>query len=446
MSLSLFRVGNFLSIKDTVELSFIPNEEFGTKKGCIEDGLLQIAALFGANASGKTNIVLAFDYLRYLIIGKHSNISTKNLGRLGGNVSCPFNESDVTRFELYFKALHQMNMSYTLEYDSSKNEVVREDLTIYESDSKIENILVRNGLQYQLSSNWMDTDIIAAVNSHFNEHDLMKDIPAVKQFHDINRELPPIILLMFEIESIRILTIDEYDRSNLGSIFGLDSLRTLSEFLKDLTDITAIYLRDTKEPDIVIDPFSTNLPKDEYGLKYDNERIMFAGLNNKKIYDVLFSIGSSNALLNIKQLSSGVVRIIDIVMRIMSSKRYSKDQEVNEMYGITETAIRILDGNMPDMYIYDEICSALHPTIVNRLVHKILKMEPKSQFILTFHETEFLVSNDVRRDEIWFVEKTNNITTVESLDQYERDSHADIKRNYLDNRYEGTPRFNGELD
>ncbi len=444
MSLALFRVGNFLSINDTIELSFIPDEEFGTEKGCVEDGFLQIAALFGANASGKTNIVLAFDYLRYLIVGEHSLISTKNIGRLNGDVSCPFNESSVTHFELFFKSIHLFNLSYVLDFDSSKGEVIKETLTLYESDSDGIILLERIGSEFVLNPGSM-TDGFNAAQTLLDKVGLKIGMPVIHQLVNSDIDWPPTYFVHMVLDNLYILASNDYEYDDIYSYHGIDDLRIVLDFLVELTDVSDAYLSNPDELPTIVCHFSDQLSDHEYALAHNSEKMQLIDVDDKRSYDILFAIGSENKLLMYTHLSSGVKRIIDVVLRILSTKIKSTSPAVDEKIGITVNMIEH-SKTKPYTYVYDEICYALHPTIVNRLIEKLLREEPNSQFIMTFHESEFLISDDIRKDEIWFVKKDDNQTTVESLSQFDCSESSDVKNEYLNNRFEGTPRFSGGLD
>lgn len=443
MSLALFRVGNFLSINDTIELSFIPDDEFGTDKGCTSDGFLQIAALFGANASGKTNIILAFDYLRYLVTGEHSSISINNFGRLNGDVSCPFNESSVTHFELFFKNAHMFNLSYTVDYDSLRGEVIEETLIHYESDSEGIRLLERNGSEFVLKQSSMFN--IDVAQSFIDEHGLQTGISVIRQLEENNIDWAPSVFTYVELNDLHILASNEYECRDIYSYNGIYDLKMVLDCLIDLTDVSDIYLSNANDYRSDVHLVLDQLPDHEYCLAHNGERMELFDIDEKKGYDILFVLGSKDESLKYTQLSSGVKRIIDILLRILSTKIRSTSPYVDEKRGITSNIIEHVNTKSTYTYVYDEICYALHPTIVNKLIKKLLKAEKDSQFVMTFHESEFLISDDIRKDEIWFIKKNDNQTTMESLSQFDCSNSSDVKNEYLNNRYEGIPRFNGGL-
>ena len=69
-----FSVENFLSIKERVTLSLLASTDKSLDNNLIKtdvlkkDNLLRSAVLYGANASGKTNVLLALDFLNHLPI------------------------------------------------------------------------------------------------------------------------------------------------------------------------------------------------------------------------------------------------------------------------------------------------------------------------------------------------------------------------------------------
>ncbi|MDD1762038.1 MAG: AAA family ATPase, partial [Methanothrix sp.] len=69
-----FSLSNFLSIKDEITLSMIASTDKLLDKNTIKYNkitLLKSAAIYGPNASGKTNILHALYYITHLIINSH---------------------------------------------------------------------------------------------------------------------------------------------------------------------------------------------------------------------------------------------------------------------------------------------------------------------------------------------------------------------------------------
>jgi uncharacterized protein len=90
--------------------------------------------------------------------------------------------------------------------------------------------------------------------------------------------------------------------------------------------------------------------------------------------------------------------------------------------------------------LVDEIDSSLHPLVVHQLIEMVQKGKTKAQLIFTTHDTSILSKELLRRDQVWFTEKTPaHATELFSLADFSpRDGEAFEKR-YLNGRYGGVP-------
>jgi hypothetical protein len=75
-----FSAANFLSIAETQELSLVASKLKGHKDGLVpipgtDLDALRSAVIYGANASGKTNFVEAFDFMQHAILLSHSHFN-----------------------------------------------------------------------------------------------------------------------------------------------------------------------------------------------------------------------------------------------------------------------------------------------------------------------------------------------------------------------------------
>jgi len=101
--------------------------------------------------------------------------------------------------------------------------------------------------------------------------------------------------------------------------------------------------------------------------------------------------------------------------------------------------------------VYDELDNCLHPLILRRIVAMFHDKEVNimnSQLIFTSHNLTLLNRNELRRDEIWFVEKNENeFTTAYSLDSFkstadEVRADLDYGKHYLSGRFGAVPYLN----
>jgi len=133
----------------------------------------------------------------------------------------------------------------------------------------------------------------------------------------------------------------------------------------------------------------------------------------------------SERVFNITEESDGTVRLLDFIPMLI-------DMRVNDA-----------------VYLVDEIDRSMHPMMTVELFKcydKILasKHGRNVQLICTTHESTLLSEAPIRNDEVWFVEKdANGASHMTSLVEYK--PRQDIRRGYLMGRYGAIPFF-GSLE
>lgn len=96
----------------------------------------------------------------------------------------------------------------------------------------------------------------------------------------------------------------------------------------------------------------------------------------------------------------------------------------------------------------DELDARLHPLMTRRIIelfHSPLTNPNGAQLIFATHDTNLLDKNLFRRDQIWFAEKDQQgATHLASLVEYRVRNDAAFEKNYLEGRYGAIP-FLGDL-
>ena len=128
-----FSIENFFSIKSAQKISFEPSsdtfmsDEYSYE---VKDGvrLLKVGIIYGANASGKTNILNAIDFFRMLVLRmpKDRNVKTGVI---------PFMLDDISRNEkTKMSMVFYINQSkYILNFELDEKHIYSETLVVYES-------------------------------------------------------------------------------------------------------------------------------------------------------------------------------------------------------------------------------------------------------------------------------------------------------------------------
>ena len=131
--------------------------------------------------------------------------------------------------------------------------------------------------------------------------------------------------------------------------------------------------------------------------------------------------------------------------------KYSDEEVAFEMSEESDGSIRLLDF-IPmlidlrlneSVYLVDEIDRSMHPMLSKELLEYYfdhLSDDRDSQLIFSTHESNLLDLNLIRADEVWFVEKSKEgASHLTSLAEYK--PREDIRKGYLQGRYGAIPFF-----
>ena len=96
--------------------------------------------------------------------------------------------------------------------------------------------------------------------------------------------------------------------------------------------------------------------------------------------------------------------------------------------------------------VVDELDTSLHPLLVQHLVKLLHRTGTKAQLIFTTHDTTLLSQKLLRRDQVWFLEKDKSrATQLYPLSKFSPRENEAVERGYLNGRYGGIP-FLKDLD
>jgi hypothetical protein len=93
------------------------------------------------------------------------------------------------------------------------------------------------------------------------------------------------------------------------------------------------------------------------------------------------------------------------------------------------------------VFFMDEFDTGLHPVLSEYLLSRFLKASKRSQFVFTTHNTNFLASGLLRRDQVWLTEmdpKTRG-TDLYSLAELGLRNDHNLEKGYLSGKYGGIP-------
>jgi len=367
-----FSIQNFGPIKDKQTLSFEADKSKHLDDYYVISAngqrLLKLGLIYGANASGKTTILNALDFLRTLILyPKIQKTETFDFEPFLFDDNTP---QQNTIFEIEFI---QNNIRYFYEVRLNKKAIISEELYTY-NPNKI-NIFKRNtDLDYEL------TAITFGNKNNFGK---------------------------LEKKSLETNTL--WNNTVLG---GFSKTNLEIKELKEVTDWFNVYLMSliTSKTDIV-----------SFFIK--NKQIDL--LTQKNVIKILkqadFNITgiSKPALFNLMTIfstPSEKIEHLEFDHNINDATyklKYSMESQGTQKYLGLASLLYMLIKNSSILMI-DELESSLHPDLFVHFLLSFLTNSKQSQLIATIHNREILNNKDIfRNDAIWITDKNNNSCATE---------------------------------
>ncbi len=409
-----FSIENFGSIKEEQTLSFEAD-----KSSHLEDTyvinigkyrVLKLALIYGANASGKTTILKAIEFLRNIVLfPKLKKTEELNFLPFLFDAKTP-QQPSVISIEFL-----QNEIKYFYKIEFSTQAILSEELYFY--NPKKANVFKRKtNLQKQLTEITFGSKIFI---SEFAKNTLKTNTlwnePVFSGYLKTNinvRELQDSVLWFKDYLDFVI-----YPETKLASIITeriyneiISKTDVLNLFRKADFNISDINIRKV-EKDIF--SYSINLGATDTVSK-EKGKVVNTELN------FVHTVNGQNFYLPLKEESQGTLRYYDFAGLLVALIK-------NNTVGLV-----------------DELESSLHPDLYSHFLVSFLINAQKSQLIATTHNREILDNKDLfRNDAIWFTDKQNNCATeLYSLADFDSSvirNTSNILNAYKSGKLSGTP-------
>lgn len=437
-----FTVENFLSFKDEVEFSMVAGRTrrhkehiiAGSKKSDVR--LLKTAVIYGANASGKSNLIKAMSFARDLIVK-----GTTGKQRIGVT---PFRFDSETvnapsRFQFEIRCSGN-TFSYGFEVDKSR---VNSEW-LFEIRSSSENMYFERetNLNGETSVKFGNLAFTKEQGEQFfefvakgtRENQLfLKECTERNAaiFADINRWFEEKLVLIFpetrpagveiafmndeefQNEFVRLLRLFDLGIENVKlEDFDLDAETRIPTEVKEVIrqDIRELSLPRGKHAVIQIPALNIFIFIDE---NQDPVPKKFMTMHKVEGQD-------DHARLEIIEESEGTQRLFEIVPALLELTNVDHER----------------------VFVIDELDRRLHALLSYKILELFLTRcaRQNSQLIVTTHEAGILDLELLRRDEVWFIEKNaKGVSVIYSLEEFLPRYDKDIRRSYLQGRFGAIP-------
>ena len=382
-----FTVENFYSIRSTQKISFEPSSDsFMSDEYTYEvkDGvrLLKVGIIYGANASGKSNVLGAIEFFKMLVlrVPKGRNDTTR---------AVPFllDETSKTKTTKMSMSFYVNQLKYILSFELDKKRIYSETLTVYESirptklysrsyDSDTDSSVIEFGTNLKMAKKNQDAiagntinncSVLAAFGNSNVEKTKLNDVYDyfAKQVKDV---LAPGMLLSGYVKR----HLDKDKDGNLKK-FILNFLKA-SDF--NIEDVTL-----HEEEELITPELEQLIQKAPIDDDAKSEMLKKGKITNTEL---TFTHKAGNGLYELSEEyeSNGTMRFLG--MAVILNFLLKKNQFVP----------------------IDEVETSIHYELLSYFIKVFLaNSNQTSQMLLTTHDINLLNEEFIRRDTIWFTDK-----------------------------------------
>jgi AAA15 family ATPase/GTPase len=417
-----FSVQNFGSIKDKQTLSFEADKSTHLEDAYIMNfggqRILKLALIYGANASGKTTILKALDFLRDIVLEPES----KKTNELDFN---PFlfdaktpKENSIISIEFF-----QNNIKYFYEVEFFKKAIVTEELyfhnpnkaNVFKRKTNLSNQFTEIAFGSKISADkvfektleantlWNNTVLGGYLKTNID----LKELQEVVEWFE--NYLSPLVYTRTELEGFVTSRIDN------------------NEIAKE--DVVSILKKaDFNISDIIIQEEEKDIPDDF--IEFLKKQIKAPGEKIKELQEK----GKVTAVnIEFEHTVNKTKYTLPLELESQGTRRY---------YGFAGLLALLIKNSTA--FPIDELEASLHPDLYLHFILSFLLNAKTSQIIATTHNREILDNKDIfRNDAIWFTDKQESCSTeLYSLIDFDSSvvrNTTNVLNAYKSGKLSGTP-------
>ncbi len=392
------RLSNFFSIKDEIVLDLrAANIRTETAKSLQKnvfdspDGqLLKTIALYGANASGKSNIIKAIQFCCSMIFTSHNTNQNTKFNFV------PFKfDGYLNKPSIFFIKFIAEGIEYDYSFSLTQNEIITESLYYYPNGRRAE-VFTRDERLGNKKHN-----IYSFQNAIKKPLDVAESTSKktlyISRASQMDRELPKIVFNFFHWQ-FRLGNSPVLNGDAVEYLFKKHKKELLYALQIADSDIVDMTMR--KEEGLMINKY-TNLPVGEAA------KLIFTTYHRYNPA-VSFDLDAEE--------SAGTRMLFHLMLQLLD--------------------VLQVNGAM----LIDEMDLCLHSKIVEYIIN-LFHASKSAQLIFTTHNTHLLDLKKLRKDQIWFANKKDDASTdLYSLFDYKdfRDT-MDVEKAYLQGRFDAIP-------
>ena len=437
-----FTVENCLSFRERVELSMVASKKVRKHpehviKPRTPSGipLLKLAVLYGPNASGKSNLLMAMAMAKTIVLSPveaNETIPVRPFKLDDGCLKGP------SRFEFEIK-IDDHYYSYGFAVSSKRVEeewlfeiggdlerkvFERKDKNVDFGEIPFENDEERQFLRFTAKGTLSNRLFLAECR----QRNVSENVHGAKEIKDVLAWFDNRFEVIFpEIEfGPLVVALTKYPNFKDG----------LARYLKSL---------DTGIVDVRLE----SRDSETFDIPLRHRKKIEAALKSREILSVK---GADEVEWVPSRAEDGTLRMSRLVFSHDPDPRrkanaastfqlYEESDGTRRLMELFPAMVSLLTSDM--LFAVDELDRSLHPEIVHSYLANFLRYSvgKNSQLIVTTHDTTLLKQNFLRRDEFWLIEKAEDQSSrLVALEEFQKvDESNDLQKDYLHGRFGGVP-------
>ncbi len=393
--------------------------------------VLKMAAVYGANGSGKSNLVKGLDFINDFVLRNDF-----------------FKEIDIARYihkgnpdldNQYLSAIIEFeaeNRYYIYSFKLSSERVISENLFLSGLGQKSNKLIFKRELDNVVVGEQIDKKVQQAIDTLLSKNPTVSLIQLNEQFPIVQGKDIQIAtqwlqhsLIIVPFNAVAIKLIDQMDKNPRLLDFTREVISKIGLGVSDIDikeDLFENWIKNKSHQEY--SKISSELEGDKVlGVTEDNRQIFIAMKDNDQtiVKEFVFRhLGLEGKIfeMDINGESDGTVRLLNLIPAL---------------YGAIELGRTI---------VIDEIDHSIHPILIFALMKLFADSNTKGQLIFTTHETCLLNQKILlRADEVWFAEKIEGATKMYSLNDFKEHNTISVENGYINGRYGAIP-YIGEIE
>lgn len=408
------KLKNFFSFKDEMVLDLrAANIKTATAKALSnnyfefgKEKVLKTVAIYGANASGKSNLIKAIRFCCRMIFESHLH----NENTIYNFKSFKLDKSAYTVPSEFFIRFVMNGVEYEYAFSLTRTEIITESLYYYPK-GRISKVFDRNELASKKKSDKysFSSVIKKPMDVAFNTSNKTLFISRASQ---MDRELPKEIFNFFSTQFL-------LSYVGLSTDYVIELFEANKEMILNtlqIADSDIVNIEITKEV------IPVKAVKASFGLEEDNSTVE----NQLQEIPRINTYHRANPSIPFdfeREESDGTKKLFFVILRLLDVIRNDK------------------------ILLIDEIDTSMHTDIIEFIIN-LFHASSQSQLIFTTHNTNLLDLKKMRKDQIYFVNKQEDGSSelYSLFDFKDFRETMDAEKGYLQGRFDAVPYVDDSID